>query len=104
MMEFQAAKPSKKTSKSLVFTVVNDLNYDQRMQRICGSLTEAGYEVTLIGRVMANSKPLKERAFHQKRMKVWFSRGKLFYLEYNLKPEFVNRVEWCLLDNHFYIR
>lgn len=95
MTEFQAAKSSKKASKRLVFTVVNDLNYDQRMQRICGSLAEAGYEVTLIGRTMANSKPLKERSFHQKRMKVWFSRGKLFYLEYNF------RLLWHFLWNRY---
>ncbi len=31
-------------------TVTNDLNYDQRMIRICTSLVRAGYEVVLVGR------------------------------------------------------
>ncbi|MEZ4883790.1 MAG: glycosyltransferase [Chitinophagales bacterium] len=95
MSEFQTVNPSKKTVKRLVFTVVNDLNYDQRMQRICGSLAEAGYDVTLIGRAMNNSKPLKNRVFSQVRMKLLFQRGKLFYLEYNL------RLLWHFLWNRY---
>ncbi|MFK7906183.1 MAG: glycosyltransferase, partial [Chitinophagales bacterium] len=99
MSEFQAAslegEVSDLASKHLVFTVVNGLNYDQRMQRICGSLAKAGYKVTLIGRVMPNSKPLKKRSFNQIRMKLLFKRGKLFYLEYNF------RLFWHLLLNRY---
>ncbi len=36
--------------KKIVFTVTNDLTYDQRMHRICSSLARAGYTVQLIGR------------------------------------------------------
>jgi glycosyltransferase involved in cell wall biosynthesis len=69
----------------LLFTVTNDLNYDQRMIRICGTLAEAGHEVTLVGREKSDSKPLNEQAFTQIRLKCWFEKGKLFYLEYNLR-------------------
>lgn len=78
-------------STRIHLTVINDLNYDQRMQRICRSLAEAGYEVTLIGRTRKNSKPLKDNSdiqpgiFHQKRLNCFFDKGKLFYLEYNLR-------------------
>jgi hypothetical protein len=41
--------------KKLAFTVTNDLNYDQRMQRICGTLANAGYDVLLIGRKLKTS-------------------------------------------------
>lgn len=71
--------------KKIYFSVTNDLSYDQRMQRICSSLSKAGYQVTLVGRKLAKSKPLKEMPFQQKRIKCWFTKGKFFYLEYNLR-------------------
>jgi glycosyltransferase involved in cell wall biosynthesis len=55
------------------------------MQRICSSLSQAGYDVTLIGRHLPDSKVLKEMPFKQKRLKCIFNKGKLFYLEYNLR-------------------
>lgn len=69
----------------LVFTVINALNTDQRMQRICTSLHNAGYEVTLIGLKHSKSKALVPQAFKQKRITVWFTKSMLFYTEYNLK-------------------
>ncbi len=69
----------------LIFTVTNDLNYDQRMQRICGSLVESGYEVRLIGRNMTYSKPLQTLTFDQHRLSCFFSKGFLFYAEYNIR-------------------
>jgi glycosyltransferase involved in cell wall biosynthesis len=71
--------------KQLVFAVTNDLNYDQRMQRICSSLVNAGYKVTLIGRTHSKSKPLFEQVFKQKRFKCFFEKGKFFYIEYQIK-------------------
>ncbi|MGB0839208.1 MAG: glycosyltransferase [Chitinophagales bacterium] len=72
-------------SKHIVFSVVNDLNYDQRMRKICTSLHQAGFEITLIGREMEHSKPLMSKPYHQIRWRMWFTRGKLFYLTYNLR-------------------
>jgi len=72
-------------SKKLVFPVVNDLNYDQRMQRICSALANAGFDVTLIGREMKGSKPLKKRIFNQIRLEHKVHSGKLFYLIHNWK-------------------
>ncbi len=74
-----------KRNKKLVFPVVNDLNYDQRMQRICSALARAGYDVTLIGREMKGSIPLKERIFKQIRFNHKVHSGKLFYLIHNWK-------------------
>jgi glycosyltransferase involved in cell wall biosynthesis len=71
--------------KHIVCTVTNDLSYDQRMQRICSSLSNAGYRVTLVGRRLKNSKTLNEFNFKQKRLKCIFNKGKLFYLEYNIR-------------------
>jgi len=55
------------------------------MIRICTSLTKAGYEVQLVGRKRANSKPLIPQIFQQKRLNCHFDKGKLFYLEYNIR-------------------
>ncbi len=71
--------------KQLVFTVTNDLTYDQRMIRICSSLSSAGYRVTLIGRRQKRSIPLQSMEFHQKRLRCFFEKGKAFYIEYNFR-------------------
>lgn len=71
--------------KRIIFTVTNDLNYDQRMQRICGSLASAGYAILLIGYTLKNSKPLAPAAYKQKRINCLFKKGKLFYTEYNIR-------------------
>lgn len=71
--------------KRILFTVTNDLNYDQRMQRICTSLANAGYDILLIGRKMESSVPLRKKTFKQKRLYCLFNKGFLFYTEYNLR-------------------
>lgn len=71
--------------KRIYFTVTNDLTYDQRMHRICQSLAANGYAVTLVGRKLPSSLPLTEKAFTQKRLRCWFTRGKKFYIEYNIR-------------------
>ncbi len=75
--------------KKITFTVTNDLVYDQRMQRICASVANAGYDVILIGRKLKNSNPIKDLPYRQKRLFCFFTEGKLFYLEYNLRLFFV---------------
>ncbi|WP_332737779.1 glycosyltransferase [Flavihumibacter sp.] len=71
--------------KKLIFSVTNDLVFDQRMQRICTSLQQAGYDVMLVGFSTKSSPPLSAQVFKQKRFRLFFSKGKLFYLEYNLR-------------------
>ena len=80
--------------RKIIFTVTNDLTYDQRMIRICGSLAKVGYEVCLVGRQRAKSKPLQNQLFQQKRLDCWFDKGKLFYLEYNIRLFF-----WLLFQH-----
>jgi hypothetical protein len=69
----------------IICTVTNDLSHDQRMIRICTSLQQAGYDVCLVGRSLPDSPPLRTRPFRQHRLRCWFHRGKLFYLEYQLR-------------------
>lgn len=79
----------------IIFTVTNDLSYDQRMIRICNSLVNNGFEVLLIGRNRTNSIPLVKKKFQQHRFNLWFEGGKLFYLAYNI------RLFFFLLTNRF---
>jgi glycosyltransferase involved in cell wall biosynthesis len=72
-------------SKKIYCTVTNDLTYDQRMIRICTSLSGAGYQVVLVGRKEVPSIPLEPHPFDQVRLRLLFRKGKLFYLEYNLR-------------------
>ena len=51
--------PSGDGGKHITFTVTTDLTYDQRMIRICTSLAAAGYAITLVGRKLQSSIPLK---------------------------------------------
>jgi glycosyltransferase involved in cell wall biosynthesis len=81
--------------KKIVFTVTNDLTYDQRMQKICRSLDNNGYEVQLIGRIRKVSVALTNEPFKQTRLHCFFTKGKLFYVEYNL------RLFLFLLFTHF---
>ncbi len=70
---------------TIVFTVTNDLSYDQRMHRICTTLADHGCQVTLAGRELPESGPLKERSFRQIRLRCFFRKGFLFYAEYNIR-------------------
>lgn len=71
--------------KRICFTVTNDLTYDQRMIRICTSLSAAGFEVLLLGRKLPSSLPPAQRPFRQRRIRCLFNKGPLFYAEYNIR-------------------
>ena len=69
----------------IFFTVTTDLSYDQRMIRICSSLSAAGFDVVLVGRKLKDSLAVAPQPFQQKRLSCFFEKGKLFYAEYNLR-------------------
>ena len=73
--------------RRILFTVTNDLQFDQRMRRICGTLSNAGYDVTLIGRrPISPSSTLTQTPYTQIQLAgLIFTKGKLFYLEFNLR-------------------
>ena len=65
-------------------SVTNDLVTDQRVHKVCTSLSQNGYEIKLVGREFRNSKPVK-RLYGTVRMKLLFNHSILFYIEYNLR-------------------
>jgi len=55
------------------------------MQRICTALAKAGFKVTIYGFHTVNQPTLENKPYRQVRLKRIFKKGKLFYLEYNLR-------------------
>lgn len=70
--------------KTIVVSVTNDLVTDQRVHKVCTSLQEMGFSIHLVGRRLKNSLPIK-RNYKTTRMKLLFTKGPLFYAEYNFR-------------------
>ncbi|HEV7232278.1 MAG TPA: glycosyltransferase [Bacteroidia bacterium] len=68
-----------------IVSVINDLSTDQRVDKVCGSLHEIGYEVVLVGRRRRSSIRLDARSYATVRMFLLFERGPLFYLFFQLR-------------------
>jgi glycosyltransferase involved in cell wall biosynthesis len=65
--------------------VTNDLVTDQRVHKVCESLTSFGYEVELIGRKLKGAPPLGFRTYKTKRLRMLFNQRVWFYAEYNIR-------------------
>lgn len=71
-------------TKKVSLSVINDLVTDNRVHKVALSLQKMGFEPMLIGRILPGSQPV-ERIYPTHRMKLIFSKGPLFYFEYNLR-------------------
>lgn len=72
-------------SKKILVSVISDLTTDQRVIRICSTLQQMGFEVTVLARSFDNSLPLDEYIFKANRIKCNFRKGILQYAEFNFK-------------------
>ncbi len=68
----------------VIVSVINDLVTDQRVHKVCTTLSEMDYEVVLIGRKLPSSLPIN-RNYKTIRMRLFFRKKFLFYVEYNLR-------------------
>jgi glycosyltransferase involved in cell wall biosynthesis len=71
--------------KKILISVTNDIAYDQRMQKSATTLVNAGYEVKIIGRMKKSNSAYHPDLFSIYRFNLLFSKGKFFYLEYNVR-------------------
>lgn len=68
---------------SVIAIVINDVIYDQRMIRICTSLS-SDYKVALWGRKKSLAK-ISPQPYSQKRFRFIINKGPLFYLLFNIR-------------------
>ena len=74
-----------KMNPKIIVSVTNDLYTDQRVKKVCAFLHEKGYNITLCGRVLKDSKPIIDRPYKVKRFRLLFTKGVLFYAAYNFR-------------------
>lgn len=74
----------KMKQQKIIVSVTNDLATDQRVAKVCNTLSENGYSILLIGRKLKNSVSF-QRDYPTSRMRLFFNKGALFYAEYNLR-------------------
>lgn len=71
--------------KKIIIVANSDLTFDQRLQRITGTLYGAGYSVEILGRAFNHSPPLQMAPYPQQRLNLFFQKGKLAYIELNIR-------------------
>lgn len=71
--------------KIATVSVINDLVTDNRVKKICFTLVECDYDVTLIGRKLPSSLEIPNWPYKTKRLNLLFKKGPLFYLFFNLR-------------------
>lgn len=69
----------------IVVTVISDLVTDQRVHKVCSSLTSAGYDVFLIGSRRKKSLALSSRNYKAARIYMLFQKNFFFYAEFNIR-------------------
>ena len=86
--------------KKVIVSVTTDLYSDQRVHKTCLSLVSMGYDVYVIGRSLRsnkfyNSSVIYEKPYSVKRFNLFFKKGFLFYMTFNI------RLFFFLLFNKF---
>ena len=71
--------------KRVVLSVTNDIFADQRLDKVCHTLLDCGFEVCLVGRRLKHSKPVDDRPYQCRRFRLLFNKGPFFYAEFNLR-------------------
>ena len=72
-------------ARKIIIVANSDLTFDQRLQRIASSLDLAGYQVSMLGRSFHHSVALPSANYPQSRIALYFQKGKLAYLELNIR-------------------
>ncbi|MEN8121510.1 MAG: glycosyltransferase [Bacteroidota bacterium] len=74
-----------KNRKVAILSVTNDLTADQRVHKVALTLIKSGFSPLLVGRKLSNSLQINERNYGTRRLNLFFTKGALFYAEYNIR-------------------
>ena len=72
-------------SKKIIVSVISNVATDQRVQRECNTLHEMGYEVLVLARNSKRNFFLNQLPYKVIRFKIFFRRGPLMYLFFNIR-------------------
>lgn len=72
------------STKHITVLVSNDLQHDQRVAKMCNTLLEMGFRISLVGRKLPESVEF-DRPYEVKRFRLPFRTGALFYASLNLR-------------------
>jgi glycosyltransferase involved in cell wall biosynthesis len=75
----------------VIVSVINDLNTDQRVHKVCSFIESQGYDVLLVGRMLKSSQKMESRSYRTKRFRMYYEKGASFYAWFNF------RLFWFLL-------
>lgn len=70
--------------RKVFISTSNDISTDNRVNKVALLLEDLGYDVEWIGRELRDSVPLN-RSYRTRRMKLWNSKGGMFYAEFQLR-------------------
>jgi glycosyltransferase involved in cell wall biosynthesis len=70
--------------QKIIVSVTNDLVVDQRVHKVCTFLLQNNFDVTLVGRKLKTSQDIN-REYKTKRFRLIFTKGMLFYANYNFR-------------------
>ncbi len=73
------------TNKKIIISVTSDLVSDNRVHKISNTLTDMGFQVTLIGRKLPGSLRIEERKYSTIRFRLPIKKGPLFYACFNAR-------------------
>ncbi len=73
------------SGKRIIVSVTNDLVSDNRVHKVCSTLTNMGFVVILAGRKLSGSMNPGERNYSTRRFRLLFTKGPLFYVCYNMR-------------------
>jgi glycosyltransferase involved in cell wall biosynthesis len=70
---------------NITIAVTNDVEFDQRVNRIANSLCKHGYQTTIVGRSLSRNYSKNTYPVQIERLTCFFNSGFLFYLEFNIR-------------------
>lgn len=73
--------------RKVIISVTNDIAYDQRMLKTAQTLIHCGFDVHIVGRLKDQYSKFEmgSMGFSSHRFRLFFKRGKLFYIEFNVR-------------------